>query len=352
MSNQTHVYAGTTGHSAWFSENAGQTWIHPNSHSGMYLEARVCALASHPQQPNQCYAGTDAGVFCWHEDSARWTLLAPLPGGTQDVWAIAIHPLEPDTLIVGTRPAGFYRSVDAGRSWQALSALGLRQFSDINQGPTRVTQILFDPADPRSVWASVEIGGIYRSTDGGDHWTPSHEGLVSDDVHGLAIVTKPDGVRTFFATTNKGLHLSRNEGATWQFVLLDSPWQYTRAIVPRADLAGHIFLTNGNGPPGNTGRLLRSKDYGETWTPVTLPGTLNSTPWCVATDASDPLRLFLCTNLGQLFVSTDGGEIWNRLPHEFGEVRALMWRSLPSGTRQQPHSLTRPTAPVVATKIA
>ena len=40
---QIHLYAGTVGHSAWFSEDSGAAWVHPNSLSGMYLEARVWA---------------------------------------------------------------------------------------------------------------------------------------------------------------------------------------------------------------------------------------------------------------------------------------------------------------------
>jgi hypothetical protein len=64
--------------------------------------------------------------------------------------------------------------------------------------------------------------------------------------------------------------------------------------------------------------------------------------WCVATNAADPMLIFVCTNLGELFRSADGGESWTRLPHLFGELRALHWRPLPAGTRRAAHSLTRP----------
>jgi hypothetical protein len=73
---------------------------------------------------------------------------------------------------------------------------------------------------------------------------------------------------------------------------------------------------------------------------------LNSTPWCIAADPSRPRLRFLCTNLGQLFRSTDGGEQWQRLPHEFGEVRALAWRPVPPELRRgAEHSITRRPAP-------
>lgn len=42
----------------------------------------------------------------------------------QDVRAVAIDPADPDVLIRGTRPARFWRSADAGRSWAELHAPG------------------------------------------------------------------------------------------------------------------------------------------------------------------------------------------------------------------------------------
>ena len=160
MRTNIHVYAGTAGHSAWFSEDAGQTWAHPNSHSGMYLEARVWCFSSHPEMPEHVFAGTDMGVYRWDEAPARWVAL---PSPMADVWALAQDPRDARVLIAGTRPAGFFRSTDAGQHWQALQAPGISQFSDINMGPTRVTQILFDPVTAGVVWATVEIGGIYRN---------------------------------------------------------------------------------------------------------------------------------------------------------------------------------------------
>lgn len=332
------MYAGTAGHSAWFSEDGGASWVHPNSHSGMYLEARVWTFASHPAQSDRMYAGTDMGVFRWDEASARWTRLdSPL----HDVWSIAQDPADASRLIAGTRPAALFESLDGGASWRPLPVPGLSDFSEINMGPTRVTQILFDPVAEDTVWATVEIGGIFRSDDRGRTFTACASGLVSIDVHGIAALRDEHGAHVVLATTNRGLHRSDDNGASWHFQPLDSPWQYTRAIVPHPGDPASLFLTNGNGPPGNDGRLLRSRDYGRTFAPVALPGPLNSTLWCVATHAAQPSILFACTNLGQVFRSDDGGETWRRLPHEFGELRALHWRALPAGLRRDAHSVTR-----------
>jgi photosystem II stability/assembly factor-like uncharacterized protein len=262
------------------------------------------------------------GIFRWDEAAARWEHLA---SPMQDVWAIAQDPQDARVLYAGTRPAGFFRSADAGRTWEKVDVPGITTFSEINKGPTRVTQILFDPVDAGTMWAGVEIGGIYRSDDRGRSWKFLVQGLVSGDVHGLAVVRNRAGGKSVLATTNKGLHRSEDNGETWSVQKLDSPWQYTRAITPSAD-GRTLFLTNGNGPPGNSGRLLRSRDAGMSWQEIALPGKLNSTVWCVAVHPADPKLLFVCTNLGQVFRSHDGGESFTRLEREFGEVRALHWR--------------------------
>jgi photosystem II stability/assembly factor-like uncharacterized protein len=339
---EVHLYAGTAGHSAWFSDDLGASWVHPNSHSGMYLEARVWAFSSHPATPQTLHAGTDAGVYRWDERTARWQAISTQLG---DVWAIAHAPENPRTLFAGTRPAALYRSVDDGVTWSELATPGIAKFSDINMGPTRVTQILFDPFTPDTLWATVEIGGIYRSTDAGTTWRLLTEGLVSADVHGIAVARTPAGTVRVLATTNRGLHISEDQGETWRFVAMDTPSQYMRCVVTRSDDPATVFLANGNGPPGNDGQLLRSRDGGDTWERLPLPGELNSTLWCVALHPSMPDWMFVCTNLGQVFRSTDGGDSWLRLPHEFGELRSLHWRAVPAGTRAAPHSITRAVPP-------
>jgi hypothetical protein len=138
------LYAGTAGHSAWFSNDLGESWTHPNSHSGMYTEARVWCMSSHPSDADVLWAGSDMGLFRWLESTARWE---PVPSPMQDVWAIAQDPENPSLMIAGTRPGGLYRSTDAGLTWTVANVPGVRTFSEVNKGPTRVTQVLFDPVD-------------------------------------------------------------------------------------------------------------------------------------------------------------------------------------------------------------
>ena len=43
-----------------------------------------------------------------------------------------------------------------------------------------------------------------------------------------------------------GLHVSRDDGRSWELTPLDSPSQYTRGVTPRADRNGVVLLCNGD----------------------------------------------------------------------------------------------------------
>lgn len=314
------LYLGTIGLSVWFTDDFGDSLGRYLSDSGLYSESRIWALARHPVAPNEILAGTDSGIYRLDRKSGQFSRVSS-PMDELCVWSIAQSPRDPDVVLVGTRPAALFRSEDRGRSWHRLPAPFPETCAAVVY--PRVTQILFDPDDPDFVVAGLEIGGVWRSLDGGKHWESSSKGMVSDDVHGLAIAHGRS--RILYATTNKGLHASHDDGESWAFRPLDSPWQYTRAIAPRADRSGVLFMTNGDGPPGSTGRLMRSRDHGARWEDVGLPGEIMSTPWCIATDPADTNLVFVSTSLGQVFYSRDGGETWSKARRQLGEIRALLW---------------------------
>ena len=318
-------YAGTIGMSVWFTEDLGETWVRPNSEFGMSNESRIWALSSHPARPDHILAGTDRGLHRWLEAEGRWEHM-PSALDALHIWALQHSPHDANLVIAGTSPGGLYRSDDGGNTWQRLP-LDIPVTCMFNV-ISRVTQIVFDPIDAQTIWACVEIDAIHRSTDGGRSWTRLNKGLVTDDVHGLAVLRRGDS-RIVLAAVNRGVHVSLDDGESFEPVPLPTPWQYTRAIAAKADQTGTVFVTNGDGPPGSWGRLFRSRDWGTSWQELALPAPTNSTLWTISVHPHDPELIFVCSNLGQIFRSDDGGDSWNKLKRELGEIRCAHWRPVP-----------------------
>lgn len=329
------LFVATNGLSIWTSIDLGATLARMPTSTGLYSGSRVWSLL---ETPHGLMAGTDSGIYLWDAAAVRWMGLSS-PNPVQMVTALAMSPGNPDVILAGTQPGALYRSEDAGQSWKKLDvsikpyassgffedprsiAAGMRAERPEARHWTRVTQIVFDARDPMLAWAGVEIGGAWRSRDGGVTWTHCSNGLRSLDVHGFAV----DGgtSRIVFATTNDGLHKSNDDGESWIFQPIDSPWQYVRSIQP-GGRAG-VLLTNGNGAPGTEGRLFRSRDRGAIWTAVPLGAPVESSLYFLATHPSNPDLIFAAATLGQLFRSDDGGESWTPLKQRLTEIRAIAW---------------------------
>ena len=314
---QAKVYAGTVGWGVWGSDDLGETWEF--AFRGVNAECRIWSLSAHPDEPGVVWAGSDQGILRQNPNGRAERL--PSPADAMQVWAFAQSPKDARTLLAGTNPGHLFRSDDGGATWRELP---IDLVDECPIGKPRITRIRFDPFDEDTFWVSAEIDAVHRTTDGGETWQRCEAGFSFPDIHDLAVVDD-DGSRKLLAATAVGLYRSTDDGGSWQHRQLDSPWQYTRGIKPRADRDGTVFLCNGDGPPGSCGRLLRSRDWGETWEDALLPEPTNSTPWTVAVHDADPKLLFACTNLGQMFRSTDGGEEWLKLPRELGEIRTMLW---------------------------
>ena len=253
----TRVYAGTVGWGVWGSDDLGETWH--RAFRGVYAECRIWSMSSHPDEPDVVWAGSDRGILRQGGDGQAEVV--PSPADDICIWAFAQSPRDAKVLIIGTHPGAVFRSDDGGANWRELP---VQLVEECLIGRPRITRIRFDPIDEDTIWASAEIDAVHRSTDGGDTWERLENGFDFPDIHDIAIVND-NGARKCLAATARGLYKSTDEGASWHFQALDSPWQYTRGMKPRADLDGTVFLCNGDGPPGSQGTLWRSRDWGETW---------------------------------------------------------------------------------------
>jgi photosystem II stability/assembly factor-like uncharacterized protein len=315
------LYVGTIGEGLWRSRDGGETFV--RACDGMFVECHVRALVAHPRDARTLYLGSEQGLFRSTDGADSWSPVRSPFDGLQ-VWAILLAPTNPETIFVGTCPARVFRSTDGGQSWSEGAVRMRQECPRIMQ--TRLTALCADPDDAQTIWAGVEIDGVYRSPDGGKNWQAIGTGLSSADIHALVCVRG-----RLIASTNNDVNLSTDGGLNWQPLRLPQalPLPYFRGMGQRAGQPEVVLLGVGDAPPGTTGLIARSLDGGASWLPAPMPGRANSTMWNFATNPSDPDLIYASSVSGQVYRSTDGGASWHRIGREFGEIRALAWTPLP-----------------------
>jgi|GEM_PF-266377 len=190
------------------------------------------------------------------------------------VSAVAVHLSDPNTIYAGTAQGGVFKSINQGQSWTPI-------FDDVGILP--IGAIAIDPTNPQVIYVGTGeaseflwfmLGnGVYKSTDGGDSWT--HLGLSSSGTIGRIIVDPEHPNRVLVAAQGKlrkgagerGVYLSEDGGATWDRVL------YVNSQTGCVDLAFHsasgvMLAATWQYPTGTGSGLWRSEDRGNTWTNI------------------------------------------------------------------------------------
>ena len=316
------IAVGTVGGGLSVSPDGGDTWN--RIRDPLPSECNVRALTVYPDNPHRILAGSDVGVFRSDDNGATWDDLE-LPVDDIQIWSLAVDPVDPDTIFVGTRPDAF-RSKNGGKSWEQLS-LGVTNPCPV--GIPRTTNVIVDPRDHRTVWAGIEVDGIYKSLDGGDSWVHLPE-LGPDpfhgDIHGMVI--SPGRTTSIYATSPFGIATSTDEGESWEYHEFpkfheNDGRSYCRGVVLKPDDPDVMFVGNGDSIPGMTGAIRCSRDGGKTWEAAALPVEPNSVVYWFAVHPSIPDVIVAASLYGYVYVSDDGGESWGKLQKEFGEIRAV-----------------------------
>jgi len=169
--------------------DGGQEW--EPLHRGLPEAPAVRALAVHPLNPKLVLAGTQSGPYRSDDRGEHWERL-DLPDRGQPVWSFLFHPRDPDVILVGCENCEIYRSDDGGQRWRRLP-VSVR-FPEITTGPganpvKRVLMLDASASEPDRLYAAIEVGGIIRSTDGGENWENLSHGQYLDDdavdMHGV-----------------------------------------------------------------------------------------------------------------------------------------------------------------------
>ena len=235
-------------------------------------------------------------------------------------------------LYAGTEPAHLYQSTDYGESWEELPALSSVPGTEKWTFPAppheaHVKQLTFDPRDDRVIFACVEQGGLFKSTDAGQSWheVTGYSGpqdIFYNDCHRL--VCRPANPDELYMTSGDGLYNSRDGGRTWEH-LTDSTWRigYPDGLLISPFDDQELFMSGASVSPVQwrdlhhaSSTIARSHDGGRHWEVLEsgLPKDMkaNIEAMCMAT-WSDGFALFAGTTDGTVFYSEDSGESWSRI---------------------------------------
>jgi photosystem II stability/assembly factor-like uncharacterized protein len=261
-SDPTAIYAGTfkslgTG-GVYKSTDGGLNW--QASREGM-TDGFVLSVAIDPNQPNIVYAGTFNGTDALYKSTdagANWTAINN-GLGRNDIFVIAINPQQSDVLYVATGGSGIYKSTDGGSSWRAMNS-GLTTLD--------VRALILDPQSPETLYSSG-ASGVFETTNGGQSWTPMSSGLSNLVIVKLARDSiNPDMI--YAGAT--GVASSQSRGSFMGGVFKTTPggqsWSFSSGGMRSADVRA-IVIDPGNPSviyAGTFGRgVMRSSDGGESW---------------------------------------------------------------------------------------
>jgi uncharacterized protein (TIGR03437 family) len=220
------------------------------------------------------------------------------------VYSITVDPTNPQTLYLGMSQ-GLYKSTDGGNHWTTLL-----------QGPPPQAphpgillspeSVAVDPSHPQTVYFSSIDNGIYKSTDGGTTWSPAGAGAG-----GIAfmIAIDPANTTTLYAATGNGLYKSTDGAATWNatpLVAAPNAIFSVRSVVLDPSTPSTVYA-------GTSSGVMKSLDAGVTWTALTNGFSQSLDITTLIIDPVNPKTLYATTTINFApYRTTDGGAHWTQ----------------------------------------
>src|SRR5438270_6566611 len=218
---------------------------------GPFRGGRAAAVAGVAGDSTTFYFGSvNGGIWKTTDAGVVWT---PIFDGepVASIGALAVAPSDPKTIYAGTGEAdirsnlasgdGVYKSSDGGQTWQNIGLRETRQISRIVVDP-RNADVVFVGALGHAYGPNAERG-VYKSSDGGTHWTKVLDQGPDIGVSDLTIAS--DEPNVLFAGTwhtrrppwstyaplddpGSGIYRSQDGGQTWSRIttkdLPDGDW--------------------------------------------------------------------------------------------------------------------------------
>ncbi|HET7790603.1 MAG TPA: glycosyl hydrolase [Gemmatimonadales bacterium] len=319
-------WMGTTGGGVFKTTDGGNTWLPA---SDKYFGGTIGAIGVSESKPDIVYVGTGEyairgnvshGDGVWKTTDAGKTWTSVGLAETRQISRVRVHPSNPDIVYVaaqghafGPNPErGIYKTTDGGKTWTKVL---------FKNDSTGASDLAMDPSNPEVLYAAfwqVERrpwalssggagGGIWKTTDGGAHWTEltHNPGLPKGLLGNIGITVsaaKPSRVWALIEADSGGVYRSDDAGATWKRVnsenkLRQRAWYYMKIFADTKD-SNTVWAVN-------TG-LYKSKDGGKTFEHIQDPHGDNHDLWIAPNDNQ---RLIESSDGGGT-VSFNGGKTW------------------------------------------
>lgn len=149
------IWAGTSRSGVVVSTDDGKTWAKTESSPD---GIPVSSIATDPKRPNYIYVGTIHAFYLSRDGGRTWQRRGGnLPLG--NFTSILIDPNDTDTIILSSaleNDGGIYISENAGMNWKRFDS------KDLKLPSRRIWSLVFDPQDPRRMYAGTHSSGVYR----------------------------------------------------------------------------------------------------------------------------------------------------------------------------------------------
>lgn len=221
----------------------------------------------------------EIGPFTWKRTSS-WS------PGLGRITAIAVESTQQNLIYAGSPGGGLWKSIDAGESWTPLTD---------NADNLNIWSIAIDPSNNNIVYVGNNASQVLKTTNGGATWTN-----VGSAISGTprSILINPSNTSIIMAATTSGIWRSTNAGSSWTKV----------SSVRTEDL---IYKPNSTSVVYACGNeFQKSTNGGTSWTKITN-GFVSTERLKVAVSADEPNWVYLIqksgSKFGRIYRSTNSG---------------------------------------------
>ena len=270
-------------------------------------------------------------------------------------WLTPAHADEKDVWYAGTSPQGLFRSEDGGQTWTPFSCLNddpqYREWMGSEKDGTpdgpKLHSIIVDPRDAKHLYFAMSSGGVHESRDGGASFSPLIEGmqvvegfepsvLTYHDPHCVRLCpSQPDRL---YQQNHCGIYRIDRPSNEWIRIGKSMPRDvgdvgFPIVVHPRDPDTAWVFPMDGTDvwprtSPGGRPAVYVTRDGGKIWQRCDT-GLPSSQAWwtvkrqSMAADRQASVGLYFGTSSGELWMSRDEGERWECLAQHLPEIYAV-----------------------------